>query len=435
MPTPLCDLLKALAGRDLLRLDMPGHHGLPLPYDLPWPAALDFTENGLTGDLFGRERDAIARAEELWAERFGFGSCLFLTGGSTQGVHAGMALLAGAGGHVALDRGAHRSVYNALALLDLIPHYLSRPWLTAEGVAGPIRPVAKRLEDRPEIKTVCITSPTYYGVLSDIPAIAGVCHSHGAKLLVDAAHGAHLPFLGYGGYSAADAVVASAHKTLPAPGQTALLFANGCSLDELRQAGSLYGSSSPSYVMMAALDLVRDYMEGERTARYRETAARVSALREKYPALREAPGLALDPTRLTLLCGDGFALADRLREKGCLSELADVGHVVFICTCADSPERFARLEGLLAAEDVSNPARCPPPPEPPPAALTPRQAVFAPREAVAAGDAEGRIAAGQIAPYPPGVPVVAPGEVITKKTLAYLREIGYNMCSVDVVRA
>ncbi len=435
MPTPLYDLLKTLAGRDLLRLDMPGHHGRPLPYGLPWPAELDCTENGLTGDLFGDGRDAIARAEELWAERFGFDSCLFLTGGSTQGVHAGLALLAGAGGHIALDRGAHRSAYNALALLDLTPHYLSRPWLEKEGVAGPVDPneVERLLSDRPEIKTVCITSPTYYGVLSDIPAIAAVCHAHGARLMVDSAHGAHLPFLGYEGYPAADAVVMSAHKTLPAPGQTALLFANGSSLDDLRRVGSVYGSSSPSYVMMAALDLVRDYMEREGAEKYRATVRAISALRGKYLALTARPGLSLDPARLTLLCGDGFALADRLRAQGCLSELSDRGHVVFICTCADGPEQFARLDKLLAAEDRSSPAKCPPPPGLPPAALTPRQALFAPRKAVALGASEGCISAGQIAPYPPGVPVVAPGEVITKKTLAYLRQIGYNKESVDVI--
>ncbi len=436
MPTPLYDLLKTLAGRDLLRLDMPGHHGRPLPYGLPWPAGIDCTENGLSGDLFGHERDAIARAEELWAERFGFDSCLFLTGGSTQGVHAGLALLAGAGGGVALDRCAHRSAWNAVALLDLTPHSLSRPWLGPEGVAGPIDPdqVERLLSDRPEIKTLCITSPTYYGVLSDIPAIAGVCRAHGAKLMVDGAHGAHLPFLGYGGYSAADAVVMSAHKTLPAPGQTALLFANGFSLEDLRRAGGLYGSSSPSYVMMAALDLVRDYLEREGASRYRETVGRAASLRARYPALTERPGLTLDPARLTLLCGNGFALAKRLREQGCLPELTDSGHVVFLCTCADGPEQFARLDGLLAAEDFSSPARCPPPPEPPPAALTPRQAIFASREAVPLAASEDRVAAEPLAPYPPGVPVVAPGEVITKKTLAYLREIGYNKESVDVVR-
>ena len=436
MPTPLYDLLKSLAGRDLLRMDMPGHHGRPLPYELPWPSQLDFTDNCLTGDLFGGEPDAIARAEQLWAERFGFDSCLFLTGGSTQGIHTGLALLAGAGGRIALDRDSHRSVCNAMALLDLTPCCLPRPWLKAEAAAGPVDPdgVDKLLNDCPDIKTVCITSPTYYGVLSDIPAIAAICHARGAKLMVDAAHGAHLPFLGYGGFSAADAVVMSAHKTLPVPGQTALLFANGFSLDDLRRVGSIYGSSSPSYVMMAALDLARDYMEREGAEKYRATTRAIRGFRDKYPALTERPGLALDPARLALRCGDGFALAERLRGQGCIPELADPGHVVLISTCADSPEQFALLDSLLSKEDWSNPAKCPPPPGLPPVALTPRQALFAPRETVALAAAEGRVAAGQIAPYPPGVPVVAPGEVIQKKTLAYLTEIGYNKKLVDVIR-
>lgn len=109
MPTPLYDSLRGLAAQAPLRLDMPGHHGGPLPGGFPWPSEIDFTENGRTGDLYGGEPDDIQAAEGLWAERFGFDSCLFLTGGSTQGIHAGLALLAGEGGSVALDRGSHRS--------------------------------------------------------------------------------------------------------------------------------------------------------------------------------------------------------------------------------------------------------------------------------------------------------------------------------------
>ena len=438
MPAPLYDSLRALAARGPLRLDMPGHHGAPLPGRFPWPSGLDFTENGATGDLFGDEPDAIQAAEALWAKRLGFDSCLFLTGGSTQGVHTGLALLAGAGGAVALDRGSHRSAYHALALLDIAaPQFLTRPWLAKEGVTGPILPetVEETLAAHPEIKTVCITSPTYYGVLSDIPAIAAVCHAHGAKLMVDGAHGAHLPFLGYGGYRAADVVVMSAHKTLPAPGQTALLFANGFDLSQLQRWGAVYGTSSPSYVLMSALDAVRDYMEGEGAARYRKTARLVASLRSRWPALTERPGLPLDPTRLTLSSPDGFALADALRARGVYPEMADRGHVVCILTCADEEAEFARLERALSETRLTGPcAPTPPPPDTPKAALTPRQALFAPRETVPLADSAGRIAACQIAPYPPGVPVIAPGERIEKKHLAYLREIGYNKKSAEVVR-
>ncbi len=434
MPTPLYDSLCDLAAQQPLRLDMPGHHGKPLPVEVPWPTHIDFTENGHTGDLFGGRGDAIEAAEGLWASRFGFDACLFLTGGSTQGIHTGLTLLAGADGHVALDRGSHRSAYNALALLGLTPHYLTRPWLKEEGIAGPILPetVETLLKTNPKIKTVCITSPTYYGVLSDIPALAAVCHAHGARLMVDGAHGAHLPFMGYEGYRAADVVVMSAHKTLPAPGQTALLFANGQSLDELRRAGSVYGSSSPSYVMMAALDTVRAYMEETGTQRCTFVGNIVEHLRKKYPSVA-TEGLELDPLRLTLCCGDGFALAERLRRRGIYPELADSGHVVFIFTCADEEADVRRLMTALDGLAVEGCAHCPPPPHLPEMALTPRQALFAPRERGELWRSEGRIAACQVAPYPPGVPVIAPGERIEKKHLVYLKEIGYNTDMIEVV--
>ena len=436
MPAPLYDSLRALAAQGPLRLDMPGHHGSPFPGDFPWPSELDFTENGSTGDLFGNEPDAIQEAERLWAERFGFDSCLFLTGGSTQGVHTGLALLAGQGSAIALDRGSHRSAYHALALLDLTPHFLPRPWLESEGVTGPISPetVAETLVRHPEIKTVCITSPTYYGVLSDIPTLAEVCHALGAKLMVDGAHGAHLPFLGCKDYQAADVVVMSAHKTLPAPGQTALLFANGFSLAELQRWGSVYGSSSPSYVLMSALDAVRDYMEGEGTALYRQTARLVDGLRQRWPSLRPRDSLRLDPTRLTLHSSDGFALTDALRKQGVYCEMADRGHVVCILTCADGKTELSRLERALTETALTgSSAAFPSPPETPRAARTPRQALFASRETIPLTGSAGRISACQIAPYPPGVPVIAPGELIEKKHLAYLTEIGYNKGYCDVI--
>lgn len=439
MSTPLYDALTAFAARAPLRFDMPGHHGGPLPIGDLAGTALDFTEQGPTGDLFGGGGDAIEAAERRWAEALGFDSCLFLTGGSTQGIHAGLALLAGIGSGVLMDRGSHRSAYNAMALLDLDPCYFSRPWLAREGVAGPVDPAAvdRALGDRPDIKTVCIVSPTYYGVLSDIPAIAGVCRSHGARLLVDGAHGAHLPFLGYEGYRAADAVVLSAHKTLPALGQSALLIANGCSMDELRQWGSVYGSSSPSYLLMASLDLARDHMEREGKTLYSRTAARCAALRERFPSLRPAGGLPLDPARLTVKCGDGFSLAGRLREQDIFPEMADKNHVVFILTGADGPKELDRLEDALSPLLAGDPpppdfsALCPP--EPPERALTLRQALFSPRRTVDLERSAGETAACQVAPYPPGVPVIAPGERICKKHLAYLKDIGYNNEKIDVI--
>ncbi len=427
--TPLCDALRAFAATNPLRMHMPGHKGvgLPLP-ELSAAAALDFTELPPTGNLF--EADGpIRAAEDLWARAFGMGSCLFLTGGSTQGVLAALTLSCHPGDTVLLDRGSHRSAYNALALLNLEPVYLSRPWLPEEAVAGPISPqdVDKSLSEHPEIKTVCITSPTYYGILSDLPAISSVVHAHGARLVVDAAHGAHLPFLGDRSLSAADIAVVSAHKTLPAPGQSALLFSS-LPLEELCRAASLYGSSSPSYPMMAALDAARAWMEEDGKSALARTVDAVAALRARFPALRPER-LPLDPTRLVLSCADGFALKEALEAAGIYPEMADARHVVCICTASDTPGHFCRLEQALSRLLPAAPAGglyLPPPPDPE-QVCSPRAARFAPCEVLPVRAALGRVSACQVAPYPPGVPVLAPGERVTKKTIAYLNQIGYNM--------
>lgn len=432
-PTPLYDALRAFAAQDPLRMHMPGHKGrsMPAPEFTPL-AAMDFTELPPTGDLFSGD-GPIKEAEDLWRDTLNMGECLFLTGGSTQGMLTALTLTCRPGDSVLLDRGCHRSVYNALALLDLHPVFLPRPWLAQAGVTGPIQPddVEKWLDSRPEIKTVCITSPTYYGVLSDLPVLANRIHSRGGTLVVDAAHGAHLPFLGYTGMEAVDIAVVSAHKTLPALGQTALLLTgkdSGFAHRDLRSAASLYGSSSPSYVLMASLDLARAWMEEEGKTAYEEAARQTAALRQRFPSLTEdvAP---LDPTRFVLRTGDGFAVQEALEELGVWPEMADAGHVVFIPTCADGPQDFVRLSDAISRVNPPPPEANPFPPPPPLPRLvrSPREARFAPHETVPFAAAEGRIAAGQIAPYPPGVPVVAPGEEIGKKHLAYLSEIGYNM--------
>lgn len=426
--TPLYTALRDFAAQKPLRMHMPGHKGRPLPGpELAGLAAIDFTELPPTGDLFDGG-GAIGAAEALWAAAFHMDSCLFLTGGSTQGVLSALTLACPPGSAVLVDRGCHRSVFHALALLGLEPVYVPRPWLARPGVTGPVSPgtVERLLDARPDVKAFCITSPTYYGVLSDIPALAAVMHRRGGVLVVDGAHGAHLPFLGMEAFSGADLTVVSAHKTLPAPGQTALLFSSGrFSHADLRRAGSIYGSSSPSYPLMAALDLCRACMEGEGAAAYGRTAEEVAALRRDFPALTEEDA-PLDPTRLTLLSPDGQEAQAELEGRNVWPEMADPGHVVLIPTCADTAEDFSRLRRALGQIRLGPCPAFPPPPELPERVLTPRQALFAPGKDLPLDQAEGETAAGPIAPYPPGVPVVAPGERIGKKTIAYLKEIGYN---------
>ena len=434
MPTPLYDALRGYADREPLRFHMPGHKGIIYqPSDLRWMAPIDVTELPETGNLY-EAGEPFDSAQALWAELFGFDQCQFLTGGSTMGVHTGLALCCKPGDKVLMDRNCHRSAFNALALLDLEPVYLERPWLGNENLIGPVSPgdVERALEEHPEIKTVCITSPTYAGVLSNTGAIARLVHARGGKLFVDGAHGAHLPFLGLAPFWGADVVAVSAHKTLPAMGQSALLFASGFDPDLVRRTASIFGTSSPSYPMLASLDSVRDWMLRWGTEKYQRVAVRVAELRQSFPSLTDRPyrGFSLDPTRFVLRVKDGPAFVRQLRKHGYIPEMEDGGHVVFICTCQDTgkaiPYLADRLEGLRDMMGDCPPIPAPPIPE---RVISPRQALFAPSRVWPLEDCEGEIAACQIAPYPPGVPVVAPGERISKKELAYLKKIGYNMLS------
>lgn len=434
MSTPLYDALVAYAQKSPARFHMPGHKGTPLSVpELTAVSAIDLTELGPTGNLY--EAGApFDQAQGLWAAAFGFPHCQFLTGGSTQGIHTGLALFASPGERVVIDRACHRSVYNALALLDLEPVFLERPWLAEHNLIGPFsqKDVEKILDAHPDVKTVCITSPTYAGLLSDIPAIAREVHRRGGKLLVDGAHGAHLPFLGVDAFSGADGVVVSAHKTLPALGQGALFFHQDVEEDRVRRWASVFGTSSPSYPIMASLDLCRDWLEKEGREQYLRVRDRVAKLRRRFPSLGEE--LPLDPTRLTLKVKDGPAFARALEERGIYPEMEDGGHVVLICTGSDREDSFVRLEKALE-ELEGGMGDCLPIPAPPlpRRALSPRQALFASTVSLPLEECEGRIAAGQLAPYPPGVPVVAPGEVISKKELSYFRQISYNNRNVPLV--
>lgn len=430
MPTPLYDALKEYAQKNPARFHMPGHKGkfLPAP-ELAGLAPIDLTELLPTGNLY-EAGEPFDSAQRLWAELFGFDFCQFLTGGSTMGIHTGLALCAGPGEKALVDRGCHRAVFNALAMLDLEPVWLERPWLDSENLIGPISPeqVEKMLDRHPDIKTVCITSPTYAGVLSDVEVISQIVHARGGTLFVDGAHGAHLPFLGVDPFRGADAAAVSAHKTLPAMGQSALLFVNGVDPDRVRRTASIFGSSSPSYPMLVSMDLARDWLLGEGRWEYRRTACRVFEFRQAFPSLKD--GLSLDPCRLTLKVKDGPAFARALEERGIFPEMEDGGHVVLICSAQDSDGDLYRLEGALVElrERMGDCAPIPAPPLPE-RVSSPRAALFAPGELRTLRDCEGEVSACQIAPYPPGVPVVAPGERITKKELAYLEKIGYNMLS------
>ena len=265
MSTPLYNALRALAAQNTARFHMPGHKGQPAFPGFDALFAIDFTETYGTGNLYEAE-GPIRQAEQLAAAFFRVTDCHFLTGGSSQGIVAMLGAVCGDGGKVLLDRACHKSAMHACALFDLEPAFLSPDVLPYAGCGGVIDLAAaeEALQANPDAAALLVVSPNYYGVMQPIAELAALCHRCGKKLLVDGAHGAHLDASGCRNPVAAgaDAAVLSAHKTLPALGQAAYLLC-GPSIDSagLRRFEAMCGTSSPSYPIMASLDLAREFLQ------------------------------------------------------------------------------------------------------------------------------------------------------------------------------
>lgn len=202
--------------------------------------------------------------------------------------------------------------------------------------------------------------------------------------------------------------------------------------DRVRRLASVFGTSSPSYPIMASMDTAREWMVKWGHHDYRRTALRVAQLREQFPSLREKR-LSLDPTRFVLSVQNGPAFTRALEKRGVYPEMEDGGHVVFILTACDGEEVLDRLESVLEGmeEQMGDSAPLPPPPLPE-RVLSPGRPSSPQRRSFLWSGQRDRVCTCQLAPYPPGVPVVAPGERIGKKELAYFRQIGYNNREVTV---
>ncbi len=426
--TPIWSALTRYAVRETLRMHMPGHKGKSVfPAEIPL-SSLDVTELADTGCLYD-DTPPFSEANRLAAGAWGVPQAMILAGGATLGIQAMLrhAFAGSENRRILVDRGSHKSVYHALAFLDLDPTYL-RPDQSGrepfETIGATFSPAAiDRALAETRARAVILTTPTYYGTVHDIAAIAAVVHRHGALLLVDEAHGAHFPFTA--GMSpatslGADIAVCSLHKTLPALTGAALLTASvSVDMRELSRAAAQFGSSSPSFLIAASADCARAAAESSR-GKFSELAAALAAFPCKFPRLSAkttASGLA-DPLRLTVCtsaCGlAGSDAAKRLDAAGVTVEMSDRDHVVAILSSADSFADLERLFAAMSALPTGKPiprsaARFPVPTR----ICSPREAWMAPGETVPTKDSVGRVAAETVGRYPPGIPLVAPGEAIT----------------------
>lgn len=441
--TPLYTALLEHQQKNRASFHTPGHKNAvnSLPADL---LSLDYTELPDTDSLFEAE-GAILKAEQRATELFDSTRTLFSAGGCTLCLQAMLFLAAPRGGTVLFDRVLHRSVVHTMALLNITPVWLLPRPNAGRGLPGRVdsADVLMELQKHPDAKAVFLTSPDYYGVLADIPAISAVCREKGVPLLVDNAHGTHLAFLKENKHPlflGASATACSAHKTLPVlTGGAWLNLVEPAFVADAKYAMSLFGSTSPSYPIMASLDLARAWVQNSGYAAFAALEERVAAIRELAAELGIlAPKGECDPIRLTLRTLEagitGTNAAAHFRSFGVEPEYADMAQVVLIATPFNSEQDFQRVEAAIRAfsfgkENVDIASALP---TLPPMMLTPREALFSSSEQVTLVQSLGRIAAETACPCPPGVPVVMPGEKITDEIAEFLR--GYGIFSLKVVK-
>lgn len=442
MKAPILDFIRRYAESDTLRLHMPGHKGFPLLGMEAW----DITEIDGADDLFHPE--GIIRESEENASRLFACRTLYSTEGASLAIRAMMYLAAQHARHqgkspkILAGRNAHRSFLSAAVLLDLDVVWLS-PAKNESYLS--CAPTAEEIEDilsQPDTPAaVYLTSPDYLGGCADISAIAEVCHRYGAWLLVDNAHGAYLKFLPTSAHPmdlGADMVCDSAHKTLPALTGAAYLHLADTIPEAIatqaKSAMALFGTTSPSYLILASLDAVNGYLADGYRAKLAETAEEIRCLRDALIA----QGYSLfgdEPLKLTISTKpygyEGTDFADVLRERGVECEFADRDFAVMMLTPETGEDGIARLrEALLSIPRRAAITGRPPEMGLPEKVMSIRDAAMAAKEIIPAKDSLGRILSDVSVSCPPAVPIVVSGERIDEDALRCFDYYGIDTCTV-----
>jgi arginine/lysine/ornithine decarboxylase len=439
MDTPIYRFLEAYAEKDPVRLHMPGHKGQGSPV-----APYDLTEVEGADSLY-EAGGIIAESERNAGQLFGCHT-FYSTEGSSLAIRAMLYLAAldakskGQAPRIVAGRNAHKVFLSAVALLEL-----AVTWLAPKGssyLSCPITAddVREALTRDPSVTAVYLTSPDYLGNTVDLKAIAAVCHQHGVLLLVDNAHGAYLKFLPQSRHPmdlGADLCCDSAHKTLPTLTGCAYLHiaktAPAFLAERAKQALGLFGSTSPSYLMLASLDAVNRYLAEDFRRDLTACAARVERLKTALIA-RSYTLVGDEPMKITIAPKAygyrGTDLSRLLAEQGFVAEFADPDHLTLMLSPAVTEQLDALKEALTAIPRGDSIVDAPPVFSLPQAVLPPREAILSEAEELPAADCLGRILAAVTVGCPPAVPIVVSGERIEKVHLDAFAYYGITTCWV-----
>ncbi|MEN9380429.1 MAG: hypothetical protein RIR99_263 [Actinomycetota bacterium] len=436
---PLLDAYLSYFERQRSPFTIPGHKQRASRLDAGLGAVVD-SDTPLYGGLdeIKLTNKVLAKAEKLAADFWGADFARFSTGGSTHANQAIILALGKPGDKVALSRTAHRSVLSALVLAGLEPLWLTPEIDTATGVpiGIPVSELERVLPENPI--ALLLTEPGYLGTLSDIRALVERAHRDDIPVIIDAAWGGHFGFhkdlpahvLAMG----ADALITSVHKALPGYSASALLLAQNRYLDPVRleQSFETTHTTSPAGAPLASIDGTRALLQTRGDELLGELLTNVAYFKEKVQAefalpiflnASDFPQGRFDPAKIVLrvnqLGTSGVAIEKALGLQGIRVEMADQDTVVFLATLADTREDFDHLADALI--EIARSLQGSPRPSAtalswsvvPTVGISMRDAYFATTELVDAAQAIGRISADLIAPYPPGVAVIAPGEILT----------------------
>ena len=469
----LFEKLSAYGESDYYPYHMPGHKRRLKTDTMRELAQIDITEI----DGFDNLNDAqgiLRCVQEEAAAVYGAEESFFLVNGSTAGILSAISSVISPGGKILMVRGAHKSAYHAAYLRDLQIAYL---WPGVHPLFGCNLPatakeVEETLQQTPDVQAVFIVSPTYEGLAADVKSIAEAAHKRNIPLIVDEAHGAHLGFDGRWPESSvkqgADLVIQSLHKTLPAPTQTAILHVNGELVDRgrLRRFLGIYQTSSPSYIFMAAMEDAIATTSANREKLFGDFWEYWKGMTEKLSTCRNLIFLKeenSDPGKLAVMDKTGFLDGEQLYEMllhkyHLQSEMAAGRYVLAMFTVGDTKEGYERLtKALLEIDEYITAERKQRTQEKlmeregnrMADAVTPvciqkkTQAVMGiarawdvPKEWVLLKDAEGKTAGEYVNLYPPGSPIIVPGEIFTKDILteiAAYRQQGFHVQGVKEI--
>ncbi|NMB27555.1 MAG: aminotransferase class I/II-fold pyridoxal phosphate-dependent enzyme [Tissierellia bacterium] len=469
MNTPILDRLKKLKRDNNISFHTPGHKGKNTLIN--WG---DYIPHIDTTEIFGTDnlhdpKGIIKESQELAAKAFGAKETLYSINGTTGGIYIALGTVTKPGDKVLIQRDSHRSIYNGIILNRLNVEYIYPNYNEKYKILTGIDPEAieSKLKRDKDIKVVALVYPNYYGICSHIEKIAEIVHKYNRILLVDEAHGSHFAFSDKLPISAlkagADITIQSTHKTLPSFTQTSMVHVgtDRVNINKLKTISSLYQSTSPSYLFMLSLEIARAYMEGEGSLRLDKT---INILCESIKTLQNIERVHVftgDKEDKTIYDKDitkilfrlegmaGTRVNEILREDyNIFLEMADYYYALALVSLMNekgdfkklirSMENIAQKEPFTKIEDININL------------ITPKnvlpiyEAFYSNKKIIDLNESVGKVSASFITPYPPGIPIICPGEEITKeleeqirfllgKNIEIIGLIGYNKEKIEVV--